>query len=190
MRPDIEGDRFTSSEMKNAEMLIMKTRAVENYQKVYRDLEKKRVIMKKTFRKKDFLMTEFPKSGKWKLVNENKEIAGYECNKATRIDGEQKIEAWYTTEIPIASGPSVYGDLPGLILEVNINGKNESFVAEIVDLGPDFSDEIVAPSKGKKVTPVQFDEIVRMKKEELERMRERDHDDEERVSEEGAHREH
>lgn len=187
---DFESGRFSSSELENAELLIMKTRHVDNHHKVYRDLEKQDIIIKRVFRKKDFLLTAAPESGKWKLTNEKKEITGYKCNKATRIDGDQIVEAWYTTKIPVASGPSVYGDLPGLILEVNIDNGKLLYVARITDVGPDFSDAIIAPSKGKKVTPGQFDKIVRIKKAELKELRTRDSDNEERESAERGRREH
>ena len=29
------------------------------------------------------------------------------------------MSAWFTPEIPVSTGPSMYGGLPGLILEIN-----------------------------------------------------------------------
>lgn len=63
----------------------------------------------------------------WELVNESKVINGYTCYKAiayeevNKDDGIERkflIEAWYSTDIPLPYGPSIYCGLPGLILEL------------------------------------------------------------------------
>ena len=64
----------------------------------------------------------------WKLTNESKTIDGRICYKATSpqinqdgirsTDPKFDIIAWYTPEIPVSLGPLGYGDLPGLILEL------------------------------------------------------------------------
>lgn len=64
----------------------------------------------------------------WLLLNEKKEINGYLCYKATSFNvvkyGEKTfkhpVTAWFCPEIPYPFGPNGYGNLPGLILEVQI----------------------------------------------------------------------
>lgn len=51
----------------------------------------------------------------WKLHNEEKEILGQKCYRATLGDS---ITAWYCMNIPISDGPGPYHGLPGLILDV------------------------------------------------------------------------
>ncbi len=64
----------------------------------------------------------------WQLINEKKEINGYTCYKATSFNvikyGEKvfkhPITAWFCPEIPYSFGPNGYGNLPGLILELQV----------------------------------------------------------------------
>lgn len=64
----------------------------------------------------------------WEITNESKKILGYNCLKAyfkTNIPELKRVTmitpryAWFTTEIPLKGGPTIFGNLPGLILELN-----------------------------------------------------------------------
>ena len=64
----------------------------------------------------------------WEISNQIKVIDGYICYKATASDyyyysGEDirtfEITAYFCPELPFAFGPVYYGNLPGLILEIN-----------------------------------------------------------------------
>jgi GLPGLI family protein len=68
----------------------------------------------------------------WKLTNENKEIGGYNCYKATLskegnyllgYNEDMTITAWYCPEFPVPFGPMEFGSLPGLILELQLGRK-------------------------------------------------------------------
>lgn len=75
---------------------------------------------------KVFIKTEY--SSGWELTNESKLIDGYLCYKATNVDivenGKQvfnhSIVAWYCPELPYSYGPIGYGNLPGLILQLQV----------------------------------------------------------------------
>lgn len=79
---------------------------------------------------------------KWILTNETKTIDGYKCYKATspyfKEDGSisenqsLRYTAWYCPEIPIKFGPLGFGDLPGLILELQT--KTSTFTASKISL--------------------------------------------------------
>lgn len=64
----------------------------------------------------------------WKLVNEQKKIWNYTCQKALCEFRGRLYEAWFTNEIPINDGPWKFYGLPGLILEVYDTQKHYSFV--------------------------------------------------------------
>ncbi len=54
---------------------------------------------------------------KWKLSNETKTIAGLNCYKATaNTDTYPMLTVWYTKDLPVSNGPSIYQGLPGLIV--------------------------------------------------------------------------
>ena len=67
-----------------------------------------------------------------------------------------KIVAWFTNEIPGSFGPEMYqGQLPGIILEIDVNNGRSSFKAIEISPKVDVA-KIKEPSKGKKATPEEF----------------------------------
>ena len=57
-------------------------------------------------------------SMKWQLEDERQTICGYQCQKATCHWRGRDFVAWFTSKIPIKSGPWKFGGLPGLIMKV------------------------------------------------------------------------
>ena len=78
------------------------------------------------------------------------------------------IVAWYTPQIPVSHGPGEFGGLPGLILELNTD--NVVLLCSKIVMNPEKKDEILMPSKGEKVTRNEYDEIVKLKTEEMKEM--------------------
>ncbi len=71
----------------------------------------------------------------WKITNENREIAGYNCRKAIgKIFDEVYVFAFYTDEIVISGGPCSINGLPGMILGVTIPRLHTSYIATKVNL--------------------------------------------------------
>jgi len=67
---------------------------------------------------------------KWKLGNENRIIAGFNCRKATGIIMDSVyVFAFYTDEITTPGGPATIQGLPGMILGVTIPRLYTSFIA-------------------------------------------------------------
>jgi GLPGLI family protein len=54
----------------------------------------------------------------WTLEQEEKEIEGHKCLKATCDYRGRNYTAWYATDIPLSEGPYVFTGLPGLIMEI------------------------------------------------------------------------
>ncbi len=54
----------------------------------------------------------------WVILDETRDIMGYECRKATCHYRGRDYEAWYTEEIPIYRGPFLFSGLPGLIVKI------------------------------------------------------------------------
>ncbi len=66
----------------------------------------------------------------WKLTNENRIIAGYNCRKATgKILDSIYVFAFYTEEIIIPGGPCTINGLPGMILGMTIPRLYTSWIA-------------------------------------------------------------
>lgn len=69
--------------------------------------------------------------GQWQVTNQVKEILGYTCYKAFFTSNVPELNrasmiiptyAWFTNEIPVIGGPTIFGSLPGLILELETKG--------------------------------------------------------------------
>lgn len=143
-------------------MMMMKTES-----KLYRNMDEQRIVNERTFMDKKFLIDGADESFAWKIIPEQKEILGYLCQKATYEDTSKTVEAWFTPEIPVAGGPDMYGQLPGMILEVNIDKGELVTTAQEVRFEEVADDVIVEPTKGKKVTKEEFRAIVKEKREEM-----------------------
>ncbi len=71
----------------------------------------------------------------WRLTNENRIIAGYNCRKAVgKIMDSVYVFAFYSDEIAISSGPCSINGLPGLILGMTIPRMYASWIATKVVL--------------------------------------------------------
>ena len=103
---------------------------------------------------------------KWKMTGESKEIAGQQCMKAVLDTKDRKLEAWFASALPIPSGPSTFGQLPGLILEVVMDEGRMIITADKLEMREVDAALLVAPTKGKKITRKKY------KKLQEERMRE------------------
>ena len=62
--------------------------------------------------------------------------------------------AWFTPEIPVSTGPAMYGGLPGLILE--IGDDNRVMICTKVVLNPEEKIKLKEPNKGKVVSNSEF----------------------------------
>jgi GLPGLI family protein len=124
---------------------------------------------------KAFVVTDSIKKLSWKVGAETKTILGHTVQKATsrRIgvrprmtmeNGKMKREefpdtasvvAWFAPDIPVPAGPDLQGQLPGLILELNIDNGQTTYQA--VELSPKVNTgKIKAPKNGKKLTAAEF----------------------------------
>ncbi len=89
------------------------------YQNLYFTLKS---VQNKTFKHEWIMNKTFFSEGKvgdikWVLTNEKKTIAGLNCLKAiTKKGNYPMLTVWYTKEIPVSNGPSIYQGLPGLVV--------------------------------------------------------------------------
>ena len=86
----------------------------------------------------------------WKLTNENRLIAGFNCRKAvTKIFDSVYVFAFYTDEIIIPGGPCSINGLPGTILGVTIPRLFTSWIATKVKVN-DVQESTIKPVAVKK----------------------------------------
>lgn len=85
--------------------------------------------------------------------------------------GPKSVVAWYTPSIPVAGGPSNFTQLPGMVIQVEIDGTNRVITAEKITLKELEKDAIKKPKKGKKVTREEYRKIVKEKMDEMRKER-------------------
>ena len=154
---------------------------------IYKDIQENMYINKRELFGKIFLITDSIAPTKWVMTGETKKIGIYNAYKASytkeveedvfsfsrrQRDNQNANEennpilpktktvvmtAWFTPEIPVSTGPAMYGGLPGLILE--ISDGNRTMLCTKVVLNPEEKIKIKEPSKGKVVTNSEFNKI-------------------------------
>ncbi len=135
--------------------------------KLYRNIAEGNTIEYREFFGRYFLITDKAKSPAWKITGEQKKLLGYVCMKATlQLDSMTNLEAWFSPQIPVSTGPSINAGLPGLILELNMNGDQRTIVATQIEFKSLPKGSLEKPSKGKEMTAEEF------KKMEAEKMKE------------------
>ena len=130
--------------------------------------EKKRVESK-DFLGRTFLIEAEMKAIPWKITGEVKKLNDRQCNRAVFEDteNERTIVAWFAPGIPSQAGPGIYGQLPGLVMEVDINDGEIVTVATDIAFKKIAEGVIVPPVKGKKVSDAEYQQIVDEKMKEM-----------------------
>jgi GLPGLI family protein len=162
---------------------------------IYKNTKDQKMIEDVEQFSKRFLVVEEMVQAQWEMGVETKKIGEYTCYKATLVKEDTNIDwgsifsrntkkkdstntkdaepakkmmriiAWYTPQIPVSTGPDTYYGLPGLILEINA-GRTTMLCTEVTISSKEVL-EIEAPSKGKEVSREEYNEIVKVKTEEL-----------------------
>ena len=164
---------------------------------IYKDVQEKMYINKRELFGKVFLIRDNIEPTKWVMTGESKKIGQYNAFKATYTkEVEEQVfsfsrrqqqnndeennnpaqpktklvtmTAWFTPEIPVSTGPAMYGGLPGLILE--ISDGNRTMLCTKVVINPKEKIKIKEPSKGKIVSNLEFKKI---QEDKMKEMRER-----------------
>ena len=130
---------------------------------IFVDFDKQEQTTLINFFGRSFIITDTMQTGEWKFTDETKEIAGLTCTKATGGDSVE-VTVWFSMETPIPAGPQTCYGLPGLVAEMSIGPVTYTLTEiKILDKDP----KLKQPSKGKKVTQKEFEEIVKQKLDEM-----------------------
>ncbi len=101
----------------------------------YFDFTAGKMNMQKLIVGTSFVIADSIPNIEWKITNEHREIAGYNCRKAVgKIMDEVYVFAFYTDDITISGGPCSISGLPGLILGLTIPRLYTSYIATKIDL--------------------------------------------------------
>lgn len=116
-----------------------------------------RTITQKPVAEETFLVEDSLMSIKWKLTNDTRTIAGYDCRKAIGfVDDTLAIFAFYTDELLIRGGPESVHGLPGMILGIGVPRLHATWFATKVEVNGINTATVKPVTKGKKVTRKQL----------------------------------
>lgn len=116
----------------------------------YFDYNSGKLNIKKNIWGADFVVRDSIPELEWRLTNENRIIAGFNCRKAvTKIFDSVYVFAFYTDEIIIPGGPCSIHGLPGMILGVTIPRLYTSWIATKVMVN-NVQEDIIKPVPSKK----------------------------------------
>lgn len=145
---------------------------------LYTNLETGKKTERRELMDKNFIVDDTISKLKWKMTGESKTILGHNCMKATatrtskrtimnmdngvmerkEVDDTAAIVAWFATDIPVSAGPSEFqGQLPGLILELDVKDGTQIFKAVSISEKADLA-EIKEPTGKKRYTAAEFKE--------------------------------
>jgi len=122
---------------------------------------------------KEYLIQEKSEPFEWELSGETKKVGNYTVQKASftkivdskrfstgmtemeNVKDTLQVTVWFTPEIPVSHGPENYFGLPGLILEVQNQGR--TLICEKIELNPSAEPVVIErPSKGKEISLEEF----------------------------------
>ncbi len=143
---------------------------------LYSNFDNSRKVEKREMFDKTFIVDDTITKLKWKMTGESKMILNHNCMKAEavrmskrttmnmdngklerkEIDDTAKIVAWFAMDIPVSAGPSEFqGQLPGLILELDVRNGDQVYLATGISETADLS-MIKEPTGKKKYTQEEF----------------------------------
>jgi GLPGLI family protein len=135
----------------------------QNGSAVYMDLNKQQSIQKCRHFDEDYVMVDSIKKVKWKIENEIRKIAGWECRKAIGIIYDSVyVVAFYCPEIIPQGGPELFSGLPGMILGLAIPRYYTTWFATKMEIANIDESKIVPPvvNKKKQHTKRELAEII------------------------------
>ena len=120
---------------------------------VFSDLNNHSSVSLKNVFEKSFLIQDSTRNIKWKITDEKRTIAGFECRRANAVIMDSiYIVAFYTDEIATSGGPESFSGLPGMILGVAIPHEHVTWFATKLYGIPVKETDLKIPTKGSKTT--------------------------------------
>ena len=120
---------------------------------VYTNLDSAKSVAFKNIYDESFLVTDSIRNIHWKITDETRTIAGFQCRRANAIVMDSVyVVAFYTDLIPTSGGPESFTGLPGMILGLALPHKHMTWFATKVSVSPAVNSASLVPPAGKRKT--------------------------------------
>ena len=96
----------------------------------------------------------------WTITDEQKTHLGHPVTVAFGEVGGERMEAWFAPDIPVSSGPAMYGGLPGMILMLSLDEGRTTYAATEVLLDGVEEGLIRVPEVGEARSQEEYQSIV------------------------------
>jgi GLPGLI family protein len=124
---------------------------------IFTDLLANTFIDQKNVFEDVFLVTDTTRKIRWKITDETRVIAGYNCRRANALVLDSiYVVAFYTDQIPVSGGPESFTGLPGMILGIALPHENVTWFATKVTEQAVDNKALLPPKKGKPVNSKQL----------------------------------
>jgi GLPGLI family protein len=128
---------------------------------IYSDLDQDKSVSQKKVFEQLFLVQDSIRKIRWKLTDETRTIAGFNCRRANAIIMDSiYVVAFYTDEILTSGGPESFNGLPGMILGVALPHQHMTWFATKVEAVNVADTQLAPPQKGKKIDNAGLKETV------------------------------
>jgi len=107
----------------------------------------------------DYIVKDKKREVLWKITNEMREIAGYQCRRANGLILDSVyVVAFFSEEILPSGGPESFSGLPGMILGIALPHENVTWFATKVEPNNQSSSSVIKPpKKAKQVTGKEYE---------------------------------
>ncbi|WP_245586404.1 GLPGLI family protein [Olivibacter sitiensis] len=120
---------------------------------IFTNLDEKMSVSQKAVFEETYLLKDSLRKIVWKITDETREIAGYDCRRANALVMDSiYVVAFYTDQIPVSGGPESFTGLPGMILGLALPHENTTWFATRVEDVVVPAANITAPSPRKAKT--------------------------------------
>ncbi len=143
----------------------------EEGQSVYMNWQTNVLTFRSLFRSDACIVKEpsLPKI-KWTVSKQFKKIGSYNAQKASAEFRGRTYEAWFTTEIPVPTGPWKLHGLPGLILEAADASKKYKYVFQSIEMPLKNTSPLTKlPKKGKTIDLKEYPNFCKLQDENYKR---------------------
>lgn len=128
---------------------------------IYTDLGQQHSISQKKVFDKLFLQDDSTRNIRWKITDETRKIAGFDCRRANAVIMDSiYVVAFYTDAIVTPGGPESFTGLPGMILGLALPHEHVTWFATKV-LVDEVKQESLKPSvKGNRVNNTGLKDVI------------------------------
>jgi len=118
---------------------------------IYNNYDSGRTIATQKAFDEDYLLKDSILKIQWRITDETREIAGFDCRKAVgKVLDSIYVVAFYTEDIVPPGGPANFSGLPGMILGIGFPRMHYTLYATKLELTTITPADLKPPSKGEK----------------------------------------